>query len=114
MMDLNVYSGYNISQAVATIKGATYIVTFQLNHHPRGPTNTECVNYFNGFVQLIGTASTGTTEETKFFSHSAYSQQWNLQYVKFTARSTSSILKIGSTTPGRCGPVIDDIKMVKA
>ena len=114
MMDLNAYSQYTISQDVTTIKGATYKVTFQLNHTPSSSTN--CVNYFNGFVQLIGVTSTGTVlcEDKKLFSHSKDSRQWVLQSFTFTAKSTNSRLQIGSSTPRACGPVIDDVKMVKA
>ena len=110
-MDLNSHlerenSKYTISQDVTTTPGATYEVTFQLNH------NDDYGSSYNGFVKLIGKTSTGTPTVKKIsFSHPKNSKEWALKSFIFKATSTQSSLQIGSSTEGTCGPVIDDVKM---
>jgi hypothetical protein len=88
---------YAIGQSITTKTSGLYTATFQLSINPCSPE-----------IPKVGYVKVGTKKQV--FEGS---RGWNQMITfNFTATGTKTLLEIGSSTKGSCGPRIDEVKVV--
>lgn len=98
--------GVAIEQAVATVAGETYTLSFQLAGNPacgRG-TKTGSVSVNGTQVHAISFAMTG---------QKADSMGWVDRSYTFTAAGTSTTINFTGTNTSNCGPVVTNVSLVE-
>jgi hypothetical protein len=99
-MDLSADEPYSITQDIPTVSGKRYNLTFYLNK------NQACADADRTGYYQIG-------RESKIsFIHAKGLKKWVKIQKSFIASSNCS-LTIGSTSEGSCGPVLDNVSVVK-
>ncbi len=103
-MDLNTDTQNTIGQNVPVTPGSKYLFKVHLN-------GNQCNNFpgsRTAFVRFGGITGISYLP----FSHDAF----NYKPITFTVEASSSnmFIEIGSTTPGKCGPIIDGVSLVLA
>jgi hypothetical protein len=96
-MDLSSDAPYTLGQCVQTQSGATYKLSFWLNVNPCGPDTK------TGFAK--------TSSGAYMAFDKSNGEGWELQTMSFTATEAATMIEIGSTTEGGCGPVLDNVSM---
>ena len=101
-MDLNTDTQNTIGQNVPVTPGSKYLFKVHLN-------GNLCQHYQGsktGFVSFEGVMGTSLFP----FSHN----EFNYKSFNATIQASSSniLIQIGSTTPGNCGPIIDEVSLV--
>ena len=102
-MDLNTGTRNTIGQNVTVTPGSKYQFKVQVN-------GNLCKHYKGsktGFVRFKGITS-GLSYLP--FSHDAFN--YKPITVTVEAKSRKMLIEIGSTTPGKCGPIIDEVSLV--
>jgi hypothetical protein len=98
-VDLSGNNPYTLSQKVKTVKDKQYTVSFMLNQNRCGPATK--TGFMSADAALVN------------FSH-VNTEGWKKVALTFTATGQETIISIGSTTTGSCGPVADDVQMRRA
>ena len=94
-IDLNGYGAGSVSQTIPTVVGAGYTVRFYVSNSPN------CVGVSRSAKLTYGPS-------TASFSNTSGS--WSLRTYVFNATSTSTLIKLESTSGGvSCGLAIDDL-----
>ena len=107
-LDLNGSEAGAISQPLATLTGATYVVRFDLSGNPAaGPD-----------VKTLTVGSTGASVEPLSFDTRAAGatltdMKWSLREYVFIATGSTTVLTFSSTTPGPFGPALDDVRVTE-
>ena len=97
-LDLSDTTYYSIAQAVPTTIGQCYYLSFWLQENYGGAFNK------TGYAQ-----ATGGANQTFFYNPLVYpTGKWVQITYNFTATVASTIIEIGGTTFGSCGPVLDN------
>ena len=91
-----------LSQTFATTPGTTYVVQFELGANTDGPPD----------VKKLGVAAAGQKAE---FDHPS-NHDWTPKKWQFTAKGTQTTLEFYSldTEGGICGPMLDNVSVVRA
>ncbi|KAJ3271751.1 hypothetical protein HDV01_006359 [Terramyces sp. JEL0728] len=97
-MDLCGNVPYTIGQSVDLKSGHTYTLTFMLNENYCGTYNK------TGYV-----AATGSPQQVFFHNSAQQGGNWVPVTYQFVATDKNTLIEIGSTTAGSCGPVIDNV-----
>ena len=107
-------SGVTLSQKVSgLVANRRYTITFQVSQLPQDTDDDSCQGAKTGFISATTDGSTGGTQQP--FSHdsavlgSPYTVL-NVTY-SFTPTTTFSIIQVGGTTTGSCGPLVDNFMM---
>lgn len=98
-MDLCDDNPYAIYQTVDTISGKSYNLSFYVNENSCGTNNK------TGYVAATG------SQKSSFYYNAAEFKDWRLITYQFNAIVASTTITIGSSTVGKCGPVIDQISL---
>jgi hypothetical protein len=103
-VDLNSDEAYAISQTIKTIPGGKYVFSMALNENRCG----HAIKTGNVFI---------TGNPSKYFKHEInhavpFEKDWIIIETEFIATNVNTEIKIESTTPGSCGPVLDSISVV--
>lgn len=93
-MDLNANQPYTLGQNVTLIVGRAYTLSFKLNRNIYGALNA------TGFVRATGSPA------ASFLYLKGY-KGWATVTYPFVASAVNTLVEVGSTTTGSCGPVID-------
>ena len=113
-VDMNSDRPITIAQTVSTVIGATYEVSFKLNHNPYCASSMSFTSY-TGYAEIRTASSTASCTSLRKldFSHPKTPTPWTTISFKFTATTAKSELLFKSTMDGEwCGPVIDDVKII--
>ena len=102
-MDLNTGTQNTIGQNVPVTPGSKYIFKMPVNGNNCGQ-NTK-----TGFIRFKNVKS---TTGNLYYSFSNNENNWKLATVTVEASSSNMFIEIGSTTPGNCGPIIDEVSLV--
>jgi choice-of-anchor C domain-containing protein len=105
-VDMNGASPGALTQVVATTANVDYVVTFYLAGNPDcgSTTKTLTVGATGGAPGTYSFSTAGTSRTAMGWSAATYS---------FTATSDSTTLTIASTTPGACGPALDQVSLAE-
>lgn len=96
-----------ITRNLATQPGLRYLVSFALAGNPH------CATAVTSISGNFGDQALGSfTADSSGFTTT--NMGWRYHSVEVTATSASSRLRFASTTPGGCGPAIDDISVTPA
>jgi choice-of-anchor C domain-containing protein len=109
-VDMNGDAGSgSLAQAINTVVGQSYLLTFDLSGNPAGSPNQKTLDVFaNGAGQSFAFDATGMSWPT-----SATTMNYQHLSMTFIAASTVTTLAFQSTTPGCCyGPVLDNVSVV--
>jgi hypothetical protein len=125
-LDLNSDAPYTIGQTVPTNNGQTYTVKFQILKN--GGCNRDDKDTKYGYVQATvpppvarrgnhhhdapPPPAPNTPAHGAMVFATANSDSWLPVTYTFTATSSSTLIEIGSTSPGMCGIEIDNVTMV--
>ena len=104
-MDLNSDAAFTLAQNISSPlqPGVVYQLSFQLRQNGCGPTTNK-----TGFISV-----TGSTAEI-FYHDNLNASVWIPVVYQFNATVSNVTVRIGSTTPGSCGPVIDVVNLSPA
>jgi choice-of-anchor C domain-containing protein len=106
-VDLSLLSAGSLSQAVSTVAGQVYTVTFDLSGNPDGaPASKTLVVSVGGSLPLIQPYLLGPTNTHENMNWSTYSYT-------FTAFSSSSTLVFSSADFSPYGPALDNVSIVE-
>ncbi|KAJ3309909.1 hypothetical protein HDV04_005539 [Boothiomyces sp. JEL0838] len=100
-MDLCANVAYTIGQYVNLVVGQSYTLTFMLNENYCGAQTK------TGFVTASGNPSQTFTHDSSVDGHN-----WKKVTYNFTATTQKTLVSIGATNSGSCGPVIDLVTLV--
>jgi hypothetical protein len=100
-LDMHGDTGATIGRDVATQPGQQYVVSFALAGHPVCPTAVTTLSAYFG-PELLGNFSFDST------GNSVANMGWRHEAVAVTATTATTRLRFASTTPGYCGPALDD------
>ncbi len=116
-LDLNGFTPGGVSQTLATVVGATYVVTFNLSGNPDGADFPLGHPYWSpsGKVVLVsdGSGSQTYTFDTIVEGNSHGDMRWQLHSYTFVATGTSTPLSFTSQIPGAFGPAIDNVSVTE-
>ena len=100
----------SIYQVISTEAGATYETTFDMAGNPHCDAKLKSMT-----VSAAGSSEDFTFDTTgKVWPDDAFNMGYVQKSFTFTATSTSTTLEFVSNTPGSCGPVLDNVVMVKS
>ena len=105
-LDLSALSSGSVSQAVDTVIGQLYTVTFDLSGNPDAGTGSKIsVVSISGSLPNIETYTVGA-------SNSRSNMNWETFSYSFTAFATSSLLTFASAVYSPYGPALDNVSIV--
>ncbi len=104
-MDLNTDTLNTIGQNVTVTPGSKYLFTVKVNGN-NGFKGTK-----NGFVRFGGVTVKGVTG-TSILRFSHLGNEYKTVSTTVEASSSNMRIAIGSTTPGKYGPIIDGVSLV--
>ena len=94
-----------IGRDLATQPGQPYVVSFALSGHP------VCANAVTTLSAFFGAASLGSFSFDST-GRSVSDMGWRYEAVTATATAATTRLRFASTTPGGCGPALDDLAVL--
>ncbi len=101
-LDMHGDTAGTIGRDIATQPGQPYVVSFALSGHPICANAVTTLSAFFG-LELLGDFSFDST------GNSLENMGWRHETVTITATTTTTRLRFASTTPGGCGPALDDL-----
>lgn len=106
-LDLSMLSSGSVSQAIDTVIGQLYTVTFDLSGNPDAGTGSKIsVVSISGSLPNVETYTVGATN-----SHT--NMNWETFSYSFTAFATSSLLTFASAEFNPYGPALDNVSIVE-
>jgi choice-of-anchor C domain-containing protein len=114
-VDLNGLTTGSISQALTTVTGATYNVSFMLSGNPDSRSDVSDPLYSPSNKQMT-VGATGASLQTYSFDTSAKGNslsdmKWETESYSFVATGTNTTLTFASTIPGAFGPAVDNVSV---
>ena len=106
-LDMHGDTAGTIGRDIATQPGQAYTVSFALAGHPVCVTAVKTMSAFFG-SESLGTFSFDST------GRSLQNMGWRYEAVTVTATTASTRVRFASTTPGGCGPALDDLAVSPA
>ena len=106
-LDMHGDTAGTIARDLATQPGKAYTVSFAHAGHPVCATAVTTMSAHFG-PESLGTFSFDAT------GHSVQSMGWRYEAITVTATAATTRLRFASTTPGGCGPALDDIAVSPA
>jgi hypothetical protein len=101
-LDMHGDTAGTIGRDIATQPGQQYIVSFARSGHPVCANAVTTLSAFFG-PELLGNFSFDST------GNSTANMGWRYEAVAVTATAATTRLRFASTTPGGCGPALDDL-----
>lgn len=101
-LDMHGDTAGTIGRDIATQPGQQYIVSFALSGHP------VCANSVTTLSAFFGSESLGNFSFDST-GNSVANMGWRYEAVTITATTATTRLRFASTTPGGCGPALDDL-----
>lgn len=101
-LDMHGDTAGTIGRDIATQPGQQYIVSFARSGHPVCANAVTTMSAFFG-SELLGNFSFDST------GNSVANMGWRHDAVTVTATTATTRLRFASTTPGGCGPALDDL-----
>lgn len=101
-LDMHGDTAGTIGRDLATQAGQSYVVSFALSGHP------VCANAVTTMSAFFGSASLGNFSFDST-GRSVSNMGWRYEAVTATATASTTRLRFASTTPGGCGPALDDL-----
>lgn len=101
-LDMHGDTAGTIGRDLATAPGQRYLVSFALASHP------VCVNTVSTLSVSFGAQDLGSFSFNSTGS-SISNMRWRYESVEVTASDALARLRFASTTPGGCGPAVDDL-----
>ncbi|MCC6560334.1 MAG: DUF642 domain-containing protein, partial [Xanthomonadales bacterium] len=89
----------------ATVPGQRYVVSFAMAGDPSCPSVTKTMTVSFGGQTLGNFSFNGS-------GHTSSNMGWQYHAVDVVANASSMRMRFASTTPGSCGPTLDDISIV--
>ncbi len=116
-IDMNGLAAGSISQALTTVAGATYDITFDLSGNPDSRPSGDSL--WSPSNKVIAVSATGASPQN--FSYDTGSKtntkadmRWEGHTYSFVATGTSTILTFVSIIPGAFGPALDNVSITEA
>ena len=106
-LDMHGDTAGTIGRDIATQPGQAYTVSFARAGHPVCATAVTTMSAFFG-SQSLGTFSFDST------GRSLQNMGWRYEAVSVTATTATTRVRFASTTPGGCGPALDDLAVTPA
>lgn len=101
-LDMHGDTAGTIGRDIATQPGQAYTVSFARAAHPVCATAVTTMSAFFG-AESLGTFSFDSTGRT------LQDMGWRYEAVAVTATAATTRVRFASTTPGGCGPALDDV-----
>ena len=107
-------SGVTVSQKVTgLVANKRYTVTFQVAQLPQDSDDDTCQGAKTGFISATTNGATGGTQQVFTHDASVLGSPYTVLNVSYTFSPTTtySIIRVGGTTTGSCGPLVDNFSM---
>ncbi|MDD5415872.1 MAG: choice-of-anchor C family protein [Candidatus Daviesbacteria bacterium] len=115
-IDLNGLAAGSVSQALTTVTGATYNVTFDLSGNPDSrPAEDPLFSPSNKVLRAsaTGAVSQDFSYDTSSKGNSLSDMKWESQSYSFVATGISTVLTFASQIPGAFGPALDNVAIAE-
>ncbi|CAI5478091.1 unnamed protein product [Closterium sp. Yama58-4] len=100
-----------LSQQVATEEDAFYVLTFALSADPCGINDLHALNV--SIVAANTDVIAERTLEADALGTAGGAMSWRVERVAFEAQAGPTRVEFRSLSPGECGPVVDNVRLVK-
>lgn len=97
-----------ISQAFATVPGATYDVAFDLSGNPACALGPKVLR-----VSATGSASSDYTFDTALEGNTLGNMKWRAEAYSFVASDASTTITFASQSGSNCGPALDNVRVTE-
>ncbi|CAI5959425.1 unnamed protein product [Closterium sp. NIES-64] len=100
-----------LSQQVATEEDAFYVLTFALSADPCGINDLHALN-----VSIVASNTdviAVRTLEADALGTAGGAMSWRVERIAFEAQTGPTRVEFRSLSPGECGPVVDNVRLVK-